>query len=63
MKNFFHFFQFIILTIFLSSCGGKEEKVSVLTEGSLEDQMIELYFEGYEAFLENDTLFAANKFS
>ena len=63
MKNIFRFFQFIILAIFLSSCGGKEEKVSVLKEGSLEDQMIELYYEGYEAFLENDTLFAAKKFN
>ena len=63
MKNIFHFVQFIILAIFLSSCGGKEEKVSILKEGSLEDQMIELYYEGYEAFLENDTLFAAKKFN
>ena len=43
MKNIFRFVQFIILAIFLYSCGGKEEKVSVLKEGSLEDQMIELY--------------------
>ena len=63
MKNIFRFFQFIIIAIFLSSCGGKEEKVSILKEGSLEDQMIELYYEGYEAFLENDTLFAAKKFN
>ena len=63
MKNIFRFVQFIILAIFLSSCGGKEEKVSILKEGSLEDQMIELYYEGYEAFLENDTLFAAKKFN
>ena len=63
MKKIFHFVQFIILAIFLFSCSGKEEKVSVLKEGSLEDQMIELYYEGYEAFLENDTLFAAKKFN
>ena len=63
MKNIFRYAQFIILAIFLFSCGGKEEKISVLKEGSLEEQMIELYYEGYEAFLENDTLFAAKKFN
>ena len=63
MRNIFHFVQFIILAIFLSSCGGKDEKVSVLKEGSLEDQMIALYYEGYEAFLEKDSLYAAKKFN
>ena len=64
MKNIFRFLQFIILTIFLFSCGGKEEKVSVLKEGNLDEQMLELYKEGYEALIEDgDTLFAAKKFN
>lgn len=64
MKNIFRFFQIIILIIFLSSCGGKEEKISVLKEGSLEDQMIELFYEGYDAYLEDgDTFFATQKFN
>ena len=33
MKNIFRFIQLIILTIFLISCGGKEEKVSVFGYG------------------------------
>ena len=64
MKNIFRFVQLIVLTIFLFSCGGKEEKVSILTEGNLDEQMIKLYEEAYQVFLEDgDSLFAAQKFN
>ena len=56
--------KIIIFTIFISlfSCG-KEKKVSVIQEGNLEDQMIELYQEGYNEYLDGDTIFAAKKFN
>ena len=61
--NFFLKFL-IILTIILSqfSCT-KKEKITILEDKDLRSQMIDLYAEGYEAFLENDTLFAAKKFN
>ena len=64
MKYIFRFVQFIILATFLYSCGGKEEKVSVLSEGDLDEQMITLFEEAYNAFLDDgDVLFAAQKFN
>ena len=62
MNIFLKRYFFILIIIFLSSCG-KEEKVSILKNKDLQSQMIELYAEGYEAFLEQDTLFAAKKFN
>ena len=62
MKFFINVFLFIFLTVFLFSCS-KEKKITVLQEKNLEDQMIELYEEGYEEFLNGDTLYAAKKFS
>ena len=61
--NFFLKFL-IILTIILSqfSCT-KKEKITILEDKDLRSQMTDLYAEGYEAFLENDTLFAAKKFN
>ncbi len=55
---------FFLVFIFLSqiSCT-KEEKVTVLENKDLNSQMIELYNQGYEAFLDQDTLFAAKKFN
>ena len=41
----------------------KETKITVLENKDLKSQMIELYKDGYEAFLERDTLFAAKKFN
>ena len=63
MKNIFRFVLLIILTVFLSSCGGKEEKVSIIKQNDLEQQMLNLYEEGYLALEEKDTLFAAKKFN
>ena len=47
----------IITAIILSqiSCS-KKEKITVLENKDLKSQMIELYKDGYEAFLERDTL-------
>ena len=58
--------KLIVITIIILSqisCSKKETKVTVLENKDLKSQMIELYQEGYEAFLERDTLFAAKKFS
>ena len=54
----------IITAIILSqiSCS-KKEKITVLEDKDLKSQMIGLYKDGYEAFLERDTLFAAKKFN
>ena len=55
---------FVIAIIILSqlSCS-KKDKITILENKDLESQMIELYQDGYEAFLERDTLFAAKKFN
>ena len=55
----------VITVIILSqiSCSKKETKVTVLENQDLKSQMVELYKDGYEAFLERDTLFAAKKFN
>ena len=54
----------IVMTLFSQiSCSIKKEKKTVLENRDLKSQMIELYEDGYEAFLENDTLFAAKKFN
>ena len=58
LKTFFLFF----IIIFYASCS-KEEKITILENKDLKSQMTELYAQGYEAFLEKDTLFAAKKFN
>ena len=57
--------SFVIAFIILSqiSFSKKETKITVLENKDLKSQMIELYKDGYEAFLEKDTLFAAKKFN
>ena len=53
----------IFFTFFLVSCA-KEKKVSVLSEGDLDEQMVTLFEEAYEAFFEDgDSIFAAQKFN
>jgi outer membrane protein assembly factor BamD len=58
----FFFTLFLLSTLFLS-CSIKKEKVTVLQEQDLESQMIELYKEAYNEFLNGDTIFAAKKFN
>ena len=53
---------FIILLIFLNSCS-KDKKVSVIKQDDIKSQMIELYEEGYDSYIEGDTLYAAKKFN
>ena len=61
MNNFIKIF-IIIFSLFLSSCG-KDEKVSIIKEESIELQMIDSYKEGIKAYKEGDALFAALKFN
>ena len=57
------FFTLSFLLVFLLSCSiKKEEKVSILQDQDLESQMIQLYNEAYNQFLEGDTIYAAKKF-
>ena len=59
----FIFTLVILITLFLSGCGGKKEKEIVLDSIDLEDQMIEAYNKGIEALEEDDALFAAKNFN
>ena len=61
--NFFLKWFFLVLVLFLQFSCSKKEKITVLENKDLKSQMTELYVEGYEAFLERDTLFAAKKFN
>ena len=59
------FLKWIILGLIIISqisCS-KKEKISILENKDLQSQMSELYMDGYEAFLDKDTLFAAKKFN
>ena len=62
MNFFLKCLLIISIIIFQISCS-KKEKITILENNDLRSQMIELYEEGYEAFLEKDTLFAAKKFN
>jgi outer membrane protein assembly factor BamD len=57
----FFFTLFLVSTLILSC--SKKEKVTILQEQDLESQMIELYQEGYNEFLNGDTRYAAKKFN
>ena len=64
MKIIISILTITFLSLFLLSCAKEEKKLSVLYEGDLEEQMINLYEEAYEAFIDDgDSLFAAKKFS
>ncbi len=61
--NYFLKYLFLgIIIISQISCSKKEE-ITILQNKDLKSQMIELYMDGYEAFLDQDTLFAAKKFN
>ena len=58
--------KFLLISIILSlnlSCSKKEDKISIISQDNLEDQVLSLYEEAYVAFEERDTLFAAKKFN
>jgi outer membrane protein assembly factor BamD len=63
--NYIKFFLILFLaSTLVLSCSTKKEKVTILQEQDLESQMIELYKEAYDEFLNNgDTIFAAKKFN
>ena len=52
----------LILSVSLISCS-KEEKISVIKEQNVEDQMIDSFMEGYDELIKGDTLYAAKKFN
>ncbi len=58
-----NFLLIIILIISLVSCAEKKEKISLITEDSLEMQMIEAYNEGIKEFNKGDVFYAAKKFN
>ena len=54
----------LIVFIFIWSCGNKEDSKKILLESTdLEQQMIEAYKKGIEAFNEGDALYAAKNFN
>ena len=61
--NYFLKYFFLGLIILINISCSKEEKVTILENRDLKSQMIELYEQGYDAFLDRDTLFAAKKFN
>ena len=61
MKKIFKSFLLILFALSLSC--SKQEKISVVTEKSIETQMIEAFEEGYKALENGDVLFAAKKFN
>tara|TARA_X000001036_G_scaffold414522_1_gene429822 strand:- start:34 stop:894 length:861 start_codon:yes stop_codon:yes gene_type:complete len=62
MKLFKNFLVIILITFLLYSCS-KKERVTILQEKDLNEQMIELYEEAYVEFLEGDALYSAKKFN
>ena len=58
------FLNFIIILFFLYSCSGKDnEKVSAISDGELETQMIEAYKEGMRELEKGDVIYASRKFN
>ncbi len=62
MKLFKNFLVIILITFLTYSCS-KKERVSILQEKDLNEQMVELYEEAYNEFLDGDALYAAKKFN
>ena len=60
MKKFYFLLFFFLL--FLNSCSKDIEKVSVIKENTQDLEMIVAYREGYEALMDGDPYYAANKF-
>ncbi len=58
------FLNFLIILFFLYSCSGRDnEKVSVISDGELEVQMIEAYKEGVRELEKGDVIYASRKFN
>ena len=61
MKNFFRVLLIFII-LFQASCS-KKEKISLIKDNNIKEQMIELYQQGYTELLDGDAIFAAKKFN
>ncbi len=61
--RFHKFFIFILISITITSCAEKKEKISLIKEDNLEMQMIDAYNEGLKEFNDGDIFFAAKKFN
>ena len=58
------FLNFLIILFFLYSCSGENnEKVSAISDGELEIQMIEAYKEGMRELEKGDVIYASRKFN
>ena len=58
------FLNFLIILFFLYSCSSKDnEKVSAISDGELETQMIEAYKEGMRELEKGDVIYASRKFN
>ena len=53
----------IVFTLLLISCSSNKEKISVIKEKNVEDQMVDSFMEGYDELIKGDTLYAAKKFN
>ena len=62
MKLFKNFSVIILITLLFYSCS-KKEKITILQERDLIEQMTELYEEAYQEFLDGDALYSAKKFN
>jgi outer membrane protein assembly factor BamD len=62
MKLFKNFSVIILITLLFYSCS-KKEKITILQEVDLIDQMTELYKEAYQEFIDGDALYSAKKFN
>ena len=61
--NFFVKFVITIILFFGPLSCSKKEKISEIKEQDIQKQMIALFDEGYDEFLNGDTLYAAKKFN
>ena len=63
MMKICNFLILFFISLILSSCSEKEERVSIIKEDNLEMQMIEAYTQGLEEFDKGDIYFAVKKFN
>ena len=61
--NYIKIFISLSLALFLIISCTKKEKITLLPDKDLESQMIELYEDAYNEFLNGDTIYAAKKFN
>ena len=59
----FRFFTLLLIILFTFSCSKEKVKQSVITEKTLDNQVLEAYEEGMNSLEQGDVLFAAKKFN